>query len=411
MIGYEAEIHTCPERKLLLAILRRDYAVNADVSKTSANQTFDWDLLLSLALQHGVMPLLYRKLNAAPPKNVPAEFLERLQQIFFHNLRRNDILTAELCDILRLTAKHGIPVVPYKGPGLALTLHGDTALRQFSDLDLLIHKRDIERVFALLETRGYHRQFLFTPRQQQAFIHSQCEMLLTRATDRFFLDVHWNFTPLYWSLKFDSEMIWQRLRETSINGTPTLAFHTEDLLIILCIHAAKDFWSNLASLVDIAEVVTQNPDLDWTRVFATVRAAHATQIVLLSLSLAHQLLGAPLPLEIKHRISAERTTMSLNVKITSDLLLHTPADKDGAEFPSSPKAIARYLRRLRVVEGIANKCKFCLRLALTPTSGDYMLVSLPCRLHFGYYLMRPFRLFAQYATKVIARGKNEKRAR
>lgn len=409
MDTHEAKNRVCPERKLLLAFLRRDYAGNA--TKTLINQPLDWDLLLRVAVQHGVMPLLYRNLNAAPPKDAPAEFLERLQQLFFQNLRRNDTLTAELCDILRLTAHHGIPVVPYKGPALALILYGDTALRQFSDLDLLIRKCDIERTFALLETRGYRRQFLFTPRQQQAFIHSDCEMLLMRDPERFFLDVHWNFTPLYWSLRFDSEMIWQRLGETSINGTSTLAFHTEDLLIILCIHAAKDFWSSLGLLVDIAEVVTQNPDLDWARVSATMHAARATHIVLLSLSLAHELLGAPLPLEIKNRITAERTIMALNLKITRDLLLHVPTSKDGGQYPLSAKATARYLRRLCVVERIADKCKFCARLAVTPTSRDYMLVSLPRQLHFGYYLMRPFRLFAQYATKFIVRGKNEKHAR
>jgi hypothetical protein len=44
--------------------------------------------------------------------------------------------------------------VPFKGPALAVQAYGDLSLRQYDDLDLLIHEADVPRAYQLLIANG-----------------------------------------------------------------------------------------------------------------------------------------------------------------------------------------------------------------------------------------------------------------
>ena len=105
------------------------------------HQPIDWDKLLELAGWHGAMPLLYVTFKRVAPEQIPAPVLNQLQAQYHANDMRNIILTRELLRLLQLLAAHGIEAVPYKGPALALTLYNNLALRQFTDLDILVRPR------------------------------------------------------------------------------------------------------------------------------------------------------------------------------------------------------------------------------------------------------------------------------
>src|SRR5579863_3082612 len=64
-------------------------------------------------------------------------------------------LTAELIALTNAFKAAEIPVLPHKGPLLAQAAYGDLALREFTDLDLLIHAADLPRAIAMLADHGY----------------------------------------------------------------------------------------------------------------------------------------------------------------------------------------------------------------------------------------------------------------
>jgi hypothetical protein len=57
---------------------------------------------------------------------------------------------------------------------------------------------------------------------------------------------------------------------------------------------------------------------------------------------------------------------------------------------------------LRARERLADRSRYCLRLVSTPTAGDFELVSLPARLSFLYYVLRPIRLARKYGLIPLA---------
>jgi hypothetical protein len=64
---------------------------------------------------------------------------------------------------------------------------------------------------------------------------------------------------------------------------------------------------------------------------------------------------------------------------------------------------------LKVSERLRDRAAYCLRLAFTPTVGDWKLLPLPQSLSFLYYFVHPMVLTAKYGMKSLGHllnGKN-----
>ena len=127
---------------------------DAERIKELLREGVDWDSIIRTAAWHKVMPLLYRSLNSISPESVPEAALDQLHKHYLSNLGRNVFLTKQLLKIVDLLNAHGIATILFKGLALASSVYGDLGLRQFNDLDLLIHKKDVLRAMDLLRVHG-----------------------------------------------------------------------------------------------------------------------------------------------------------------------------------------------------------------------------------------------------------------
>jgi hypothetical protein len=386
----EAPADERPEVTLLLCCARTHLdAETIARAKALFRQTLDWDYLLKTALRHKVMPLLYRQLKANFNEAVPAPFMERLRDYFYLNAARNHLLTEELCAVLELFERSGIRAVPYKGAVLAESVYGDAAFRQFSDLDIFIHREDVWKASGLLQLRDYRKEHNLTSAREAVFIKIECEHLFTREQERVYLDLHWGFVPTYFPFKLDSETMWTRLRSIPLGKMQALSFAPEDLLLILCVNAGKESWKQLGALCDIAGLIEANPNLDWEMIMRQAKQANARRMLLASLLLVNELLGAELPEQIIQATANERAIPLLALKIKRELF-HGEREKLG---------VSRLLNPAKALDGVADKLKFHLRLALTPTPEDWTFINLPERFRFLYYLTRPVRLAKKYVLR------------
>ena len=99
-------------------------------------------------------PLVYQTLSERPGL-APAAVFEQLRTRYQLNARKNLKFTAELFRILDCLEANSIPAIPLKGPVLAETVFGDLALRDFSDLDVLVHAHDVLRAKGALQSLDY----------------------------------------------------------------------------------------------------------------------------------------------------------------------------------------------------------------------------------------------------------------
>ena len=293
--------------------------------------------------------------------------------------------TQELLKLLQLFEAHQIPVLPYKGPALALALYGNLSLRPFCDLDLLIHPQDLVRVKPLLAAQGYDT-LAVDDAQEAANLWSDSERDFVRQDGKVVLDVHWRITPRFFPFELPVEELWQRRQSLSLLGTPVSTLAPEDLLLALCVHGAKECWGKLKWICDVAELIRAYPNLDWDRVLGQAKQLHSQRMLLLGVGLVQELLGVRLPETVLAAIERDGALPALMQQVCSYLF--------GSQ-PGQSRQLSLTLFRLRVRDRISDQLEYFVWRLFVPNVRDRQLIFLPKPLTFLYYLLRPLRLLGE----------------
>jgi hypothetical protein len=359
----------------------------------------DWEYLLELARRHALLPLLHLRLCESCPDLVPKAIETRLREHFRLNSARNLVTSGELLAVIDSLEREGVQAMPYKGAALAVQLYGHLGARQFGDIDLLVRSQDVAVATRVLIERGYSAHFRIDESQMDRFIKLSYVRLFKRAADRSVVELHWAIAPRFFGFELDLEPFWPKLGRVEVAGKSVLAPPPELLLMMLCGHGAKDLWQRLEWVAGIAAILKGGERLNWTEVLELARKSKGTRILRVGLWLAHSLLGAPLPEEIRSDIARDQKATGLANRLSA--ALHS------AE-PHSQNTLQTILHYLAFKEGLSDKLRFCSRLALTTTPVDWETLPLPDRLVFLYAAIRPFRLLKRYVPRTIREFKPER---
>ena len=383
-----------PEAELLLCCARTQRGRGVcERIRSLAKEGIDWAHLVELARTNGVTPLLYRSLAATCADAVPEAVLGLLKQHYRANALRGLVMTAELLTLLKLFEEHGIQAIPFKGPVLAATAYGDVALREFSDLDVLIPKRDRQRARELLVAQGYETLEQAMGVQEG----SPCEKhwYFARSDRRVAVELHWRFTSPYFHFPIASDVLRDRLDQVSLLGSTVPSLCPEDMLLVLCAHGASDCWSRLLLVCDLAQWISARPQLDWEGVLERASGMGSERRLLLGLILARDLLGATLLPEVTARMAGDGEAIRLAAEARRRIL--------GAQH-TNVGHVERCGSHLRVMERLRDKMLYGLglfHLSLAPNMTDRSTVPLPGVMSPLYYLIRPARLAATYGPGAL----------
>jgi Uncharacterised nucleotidyltransferase len=359
----------------------------------------DWEYLLRTARRHGVAPMLYWCLDAACPEAVPEDVFDRLRDHFRANNLRNLFLSGELLRILRAFQTNRIPAVPYKGPALAASTYGNLGLREFHDLDILVHRQDVPKAKQVLASMGYRPRYQLTRAQEAAFLRSQFEHPFAREDGKSVVELHWGVVESHFFL-LDAERLWDHLDRIPLGGDNVLNLSPEDMLLVLCVHGTKHAWERLGWICDVAELIRVHQDIEWDRVMTQANAPGGERMLLLGLFLARDLLEAPLPEEVSRRIQTDPTLKALAGRIRERLFRETG---DSAGVLMGYEAPAFHTLHLEVRERLWDKISYCVRKATTMRGEDWEMLPLPKFLFPFYFLIRPVRLARKYGLRILRR--------
>lgn len=376
-----------PEDELLLCCARTCLEQDKlSQIKRLVRNNIGWSYLIQTALQHGVLPLLYRSLNEACADSIPVNILNQLRNLFIANTLRNTYLNNELFQLLQLFESHNISVIPYKGPVFADSVYGDIALRQFSDLDILVQKQDALRAVDILSSAGYKLQSELSVGKEEDYLRSQYEVFFCHKDTSCFVELHWEIVPMYFNFPIASLRLWDRVKK-NVSGFPTI--QPEDMLLILCVHGNKHLWLQLLWICDVAEIVRKG--LDWERVLNQANIMGIQRIVFLGLFLAKDLLNATLPEKVANHIGTDPLVEILANKAKQRLFSHN----------SSPGILKSSLFHLQAMERLRDRIRYCVKFAMRTNPRDWEFMPLPNCLFFLYYIIRPIRLAAKYVAPKV----------
>jgi hypothetical protein len=301
-----------PEIRVLCALASRR-ARESGAASFDAGAGVDWDGVLAAAAAHGVTDLLLAPL-ASSASPVPAPVLDTLGQRALEVTGLNLNRATQLVELLGLLSAHGIRALTFKGPALAAGIYGHLSRRTSSDLDILVHRRDVARVRPLLLAHGYTLPFRVRHRGGSLAYGllpgaGRDDTLWPGQQWQTSVDVHVAFA--YWTLgmRLDTRELFDRSVTVDIAGHAIATLCPDDLLLVLAIHGMMHGWPTLrfASDVDAAAALVD----DWSAVMRRAKAAGMSRVLWVALLLARDLLETTLPPQVAARVAEDPDAVAI----------------------------------------------------------------------------------------------------
>lgn len=333
-----------------------------------------WTGVLAAAQDQDVVALAVRGACLACEGWLQAELREGFE-IFLDEARaRARAAAGELARVLNAHAARGIPVIPFKGPALALGSYGDLALRGCRDLDILVRDADVDASLRFLQTLGYNHDNALNPLQIQAVRRYGGQYILF-PRDGLPVEPHWRLAPETMSFRLDYTGLWQRARPGTFEGAACSLLAPEDELIVLCLHGAKERWQRLKWVCDVAFFLHAHPALDWTALYSRAAAQGCARMVNMGLGLAAALLQIVLPPVASAQV--QRDTVAAH--LVSGLAARIDA---GPQPDHSPYRLDRFYWLMR--ERRSDRLRYALRTLFTARTAHYGRLPLPPWLRWLY---------------------------
>jgi hypothetical protein len=348
----------------------------------------DWQILLKLAAQHCVRPMLLQSLKSVCWDAVPKKIQLELTLFNKANVQKNLLFTGELLRLLDLFQQNAVPIAVFKGPVLAHSVYGHISLREFSDLDVIVKEADLSKAEDILTARGYQADFPDRD-YRSAFLSYQGQYAFRHSNTGISVDLHWRLSSKSVAFPLHSTEIWSRLEKVTIAARTILTLAHDDRALFLAAHGAKEGWRSLNWVCDFAEFLRTSGDVDWGELLERARRSHSSRPLLLATLLASTLLDAPAPAELLYKARNSSAVQALAEKARRGMLSSAPQ-----------KELAEFLNSIATHDPLLHKLWPVVSLFTTRTVGDHKAMPLPKALWSIYYLTRPFRL-TQKAVGIV----------
>jgi hypothetical protein len=358
----------------------------------------DWGGFLRLAEHHKMLPHLF-VLARDFADHLPAEVLTRAAAVYAANGRRNLRFAAELLRVASALQELAVPVMPLKGPALAEDLFGDVALRQFSDLDVLVPPRHLGSAAGLLGRMGYESTLppdidfarLTRTHHHLTFHHNRTGT---------HLELHWRPTGPKYGFGLSVEEAFGRARRLSLLGQELPALALDDLFLYLCVHAEAHLWSRLEDLRCLAELAGGG-GLDPRELLRQAGQHGCRRRFLVAVLLLDEVAELTWDGTVLAQARADGGTVHLAREAAACLAAGT-----------KPAAWPFYaLRSLRSLDAHRQRARYARCVLVEPQPADWAGFRLPQALYPAYYVTRPLRLSAKYGAQALRGATGQAHAR
>jgi hypothetical protein len=331
-------------------------------------------------------------LHALPLGCCPREVLATLRDATESSVRTSLMLAAELARVVDLLSARDISALAIKGPISASLCYGDLGLRTFYDVDVLVAASQLEQAARCLDELGYVPVHTLPPGGLRRLVRSDTEQLYRHRDDSRLVDLHWALLPRGYTFTPKLEGLFSTTQNVRIGGTDVRTLGNEATLLFLLLHGMKHDWSSLGWLCDVAELIRRQA-IDWPAVLDWSAASGPRRFVDIGLALAHELLEAPVPEQVRRRGSSDavvsRTVETLILRLNES----NRVDSHAVIANSVGLSYFRSMQRRR------DQLRFLHDVMLRPTAREWNAVPLPPALAPLHYLVRPVRLLWKHARR------------
>jgi len=210
--------------------------------------------------------------------SMPCDVQHVLEQAFYRCVAENTLCLNQLEHLQPALSRTGTSLLLLKGAALAQTLYGESAQRQFGDIDLAVPVENVPACRKALIELGYVPSLV--EQQPGALLaHRNQELFEPPHPYRAMLELHWHILDVpYYLQHVPMDWFWKNTDSLLVAGEPFQVLNPEANLIYLPAHLALHHrFQRLHSLFDLALLIVKHHDqLDWQKVF---NAAYSFELI------------------------------------------------------------------------------------------------------------------------------------
>jgi hypothetical protein len=274
----------------------------------------DW-LRFAKLLTFNRMAVLADHIFSRCNASIPLEANSLLREQAERYQRAASKLGNALTTYLRSAQTREVSTIVLKGLWMCEKIYGLPSMRPGSDIDLLVHRKDVDACLKLLAEQGVDE---FWPNLLKDEYFSRHHLHQQRSTSdlNIWFEVHWALDHPYTLLTVDYESIFGRATQGELLGAPVQEMSVPDLLLSLAIHLVKHAVylpslldredlpriiladGMLMYYVDVAETIKQSQTIDWDLTIRLAREWGAVDILGSVLEVCKRHFDAPVPEEV-----------------------------------------------------------------------------------------------------------------
>ncbi|HKN15343.1 MAG TPA: nucleotidyltransferase family protein, partial [Candidatus Sulfotelmatobacter sp.] len=221
---------------------------------------------------------------------------------------------------------------------------------------------------------------------EAAYLASGYECTFDSPAGKNLLELQWALQPRFYAVDFDMDGLFERAVNATIAGRGMKTPSSEDLLLVLSVHAAKHVWGRLIWLWDIAQVLKRD-SLNWDWIKVQAHHLGIERVLHITVLLANRFLATPIPVPIRDAAATDKIAHAFTEKIAISIA-------EGVCYEEHKIEYFRLMMRLR--ERQLDRLRFLTRLTFTPGPGEWDTIQLPKPLFPLYHLVRLARLGARW---------------
>lgn len=378
------------EFELLLYCLK--LSNESTLSNSHPKENIDWKKWITLLIEHGVLPQVYMNIKNRPIEGFPGNVLEEIKSLFYLNTSKNTMICSQMNILVKTMQKldEKITVIPFKGPVLAVQAYNDYAYRSYSDLDVLIDKKDFNRFYDHMINLGYQPLYPFkeSVRKRWAAWGRPYEF----SKKDIHVDVHFRIQTGPEFIKPGSTPgNMEKYKGIDLMGHRVNVLSPGYSALAVCINGTKDGWNRLCFVTDLAYLVQNNQDLKWDSLISRAKKIKAYTRLCIGLRLANEFIGMQLPIGIREEDIKKRKVVKLSRIYSENLKKGTVLQK---KFTSRILAI-------RTVDTAWGKSGYLCYYLFVPTFWDLQAFSIPGFLFPLYFFLRPLMLLIKMFRRQV----------
>jgi hypothetical protein len=354
------------------------------------DEPIDWQRIWGLAEAHGLLSLLGGQLvRITESLNLPDEFCAALKDYSYANKLRNRMLLQEYAVVRAAFDEAGINTVALKGIGHLLTMPDYAKVRELADIDLLVPSRHVAKARMLLEQQGYRAVYApntvrlgeedLTDEQSKVYDDVYHEYSFVNSDGLIYIDLHWRLSPRVYPTSLPADLPFVK---QSSDGLPSLSYQ----LVYLCMHAAKDGWSELKWALDLATIARNFSNSDWAEAWELASRYRLRRILLTGIALTDWLTG-------ESCVGAKQLSDSASIYLPSDRTLRNLRRRLVTEPNRKHRRISCLgLNKtyIALCDGNQDRLIYVYRMFTYPQPRDFVRLGLTDRWLPIWGLLRPF---------------------